>query len=244
MKSVLILGATSDVARELAILFAKAKTHNIILSARNTDQILPLKTDLEIRFDSKVSLLQLDAAAFNDHGPKLQPFLNDIDVAICCWGYLGDQKLAEANWQETERTITANYTGCVSALNIIANAMEKTGTGCIIGVSSVAGLRGRQSNYTYGSAKAAFSAYLSGLRNRLFKSGVHVMTVIPGFMYTKMTEHLNLPAPVTVTAQKAAAIIYKAYGKKKNIIYVSFLWRYIMLIIRSIPEFIFKKLSL
>ena len=108
----------------------------------------------------------------------------------------------------------------------------------------VAGERGRQSNYLYGSAKAGFTAYLSGLRNRLFHHGLHVLSIQPGFVYTRMTEGLTLPPLLTATPEQVASAVSKAIDKKKNVVYVKWFWRWIMLIIKSIPEFLFKKLKL
>ena len=122
--------------------------------------------------------------------------------------------------------------------------MASSGEGTIVGISSVAGDRGRQSNYIYGSAKAAFTAYLSGLRNDMYHKGVHVLTVKPGFVATRMTEHLDLPGPITAQPDEVADKIIKGIEKKKNIIYVRWMWRYIMLIITLIPEFIFKRLKM
>ena len=116
--------------------------------------------------------------------------------------------------------------------------------GTIIALTSVAGERGRQSNFIYGSAKAGFTTYLQGLRNYLFHKGVHVLTVIPGFMDTQMTAAIQTPKLLTASPQKAAAIIYKAWKRKKNVVYVTPVWRLIMLMIRNIPEFIFKKMKM
>jgi short-subunit dehydrogenase len=132
----------------------------------------------------------------------------------------------------------------VSILNVVANEFEKLNDGLIIGISSVAGERGRQSNYLYGSAKAGFTAYLSGLRNRLFKSNVHVMTVKPGFMKTRMIEGIKTPGPLTASPEIAARKIFKAAQSRKNVVYILPVWRLIMFIIRSIPEGIFKKMKL
>jgi short-subunit dehydrogenase len=140
--------------------------------------------------------------------------------------------------------IHTNYTGAVSILNVVSRYYEQQKEGVIVGISSVAGERGRQSNYIYGSAKAGFTAYLSGLRNRMFREGVHVLSVQPGFVYTRMTENLKLPALLTAKPEDVGAAVYSAVEKKKNIIYVKWFWRWIMLIITSIPEFIFKKLKL
>jgi decaprenylphospho-beta-D-erythro-pentofuranosid-2-ulose 2-reductase len=152
--------------------------------------------------------------------------------------------VAQTNWTETSKIIHSNYTGAVSILNIVAEDYAKKRQGTIVGISSVAGERGRQSNYLYGSAKAGFTAYLSGLRNYLFQYGVHVMSVQPGFVYTKMTEDLKLPPLLTATPAQVASAIAKAIQKKKNVLYVKWMWRYIMFIIKSIPEPIFKKLKL
>jgi short-subunit dehydrogenase len=127
---------------------------------------------------------------------------------------------------------------------VVANAYEAMKAGMIVGISSVAGERGRQSNYIYGSAKAGFTAYLSGLRNRLFRSGVHVMSVQPGFVNTRMTQHLTLPPLLTAQPEQVADAVFKAVQRKKNVLFVKWPWKYIMLIIKSIPESIFKKLKL
>jgi hypothetical protein len=157
---------------------------------------------------------------------------------------LGDAEKARGNTAESALILLTNYNGAVSILDVIANRYEAQGEGCIIGVSSVAGDRGRQSNYHYGSAKAGFSAYLSGLRNRLAGKGVHVMTVKPGFVNTSMTEDQDTPAPVTAEPEEVADAVYKAFVKKKDVLYTRWMWRYIMFIIRTIPETIFKKLKL
>ncbi|PWT97795.1 MAG: short-chain dehydrogenase, partial [Bacteroidetes bacterium] len=145
---------------------------------------------------------------------------------------------------QTLKTINTNYTGAVSVLNVIANDFAARKQGVIVGISSVAGERGRQSNYIYGSAKSGFTAYLSGLRNRMFHYGVHVVSVLPGFVYTRMTEHLQLPKLLTAQPEDVADSVYKAVVKKKNIVYVKWFWKWIMLIIRSIPESMFKKRKL
>jgi short-subunit dehydrogenase len=155
-----------------------------------------------------------------------------------------DQKEAEKDWNLAYQMFSVNYVGAASILEIAAADMEKQGKGTIIGISSVAGDRGRGSNYLYGSAKAGFTAYLSGLRNRLFSSGVHVLTVKPGFVYTAMTAHLPLPKPLTAQPHQVAKDIFRAAQKQKNVIYTLWMWRYVMMIIRNIPEFIFKKLKL
>lgn len=146
--------------------------------------------------------------------------------------------------RNTDRIIAVNYARLVPVITYFANKMERKRFGTIIGLSSVAGERGRQSNFIYGSAKAAFTAYLSGLRNYLYDKKVHVITVKPGFMATKMTEGMPLNPLLTANPPQVANYIYNAYIKKKNVVYVLPIWRFIMLIIRNIPEFVFKKLKL
>lgn len=152
-----------------------------------------------------------------------------------------DQKECEKDWVKTLNTINVNYVGPVSLLNIVANEIEQNKNGFIVGISSVAGDRGRKTNYIYGSSKVAFSAYLSGLRSRLYQSNVRVLTVKPGFVNTKMTQCLNLPKKLTAEPQDVAVDIFKAQQNKKDVIYTKAKWRLIMLIIKNIPEFIFKK---
>jgi short-subunit dehydrogenase len=160
------------------------------------------------------------------------------------FGYLGDANKARTDWNEAERIIQTNYTGAVSILDRVADHYALQKKGVIVGISSVAGERGRQSNYHYGSAKAGFTAYLSGLRNRLFQDGVHVVTVQPGFVYTRMTENLQLPKLLTGQPADVANTVYSAVKNKKNVVYVKWFWRWIMFIIRNIPEFMFKKLKM
>lgn len=241
--TVLILGASSDMAVALADEYA-ANGYNIQLAARNHDRLNPIVADLQIRRAIDCESLEFDASDFASHSNFFAQLTTKPSVTICVFGYLGDQKIAESNWEEAARILHTNFTGAVSILNIVANhyAIERKGT--IIGISSVAGERGRQSNFIYGSAKAGFTAYLSGLRNRMFPLGVHVLTVKPGFVYTKMTENLQLPTLLTAKPAEVAETVYKAAIKKKNIVYTKWFWRWIMLIIKNIPEGIFKKLKL
>mgnify|MGYP000125485645 FL=1 len=157
---------------------------------------------------------------------------------------MAEQKDCEKDFSKTLNTINVNYTGAVSILNIISNDMEQNKNGFIVGVSSVAGDRGRKANYIYGSSKAAFSAYLSGLRNRLHESGVKVLTVKPGFVATKMTAKLDLPTKLTAQPEDVAKDIFTAQQKGKDILYTKPIWRVIMMIIKIIPEWKFKGMSI
>ena len=243
MPTVLILGAGSDMAVAIARQFAGEK-YDIQLAARNADSLYALKQDLQIRHHVQATVRAFDATDFESHPAFYASLPVKPDVTICVFGYLGDQEKAQSDWSEATRIINTNYTGAVSILNIVADDYAARGTGTIIGISSVAGERGRQSNYIYGSAKAGFTAYLSGLRNRLFHKGVHVLSVQPGFVYTRMTENLTLPPLLTAQPQQVALSVFKAAKAKKNVVYTKWFWRYIMFIIKNVPEGIFKKLKL
>ena len=243
MKTVLILGATSDIGKALAHKYA-SQGFQPILAARQVERLQEAATDLEIRYKAVVNLVEFDALAYEQHLSFYQSLPARPDVAICVFGYLGEQQQAQTNFDEARRVIDSNYSGAVSILEIIAADFEQRKAGTIIGISSVAGDRGRQSNYIYGSAKAALSTYLSGLRNRLSKANVQVLTVKPGFVRTKMTADLPLPGPVTATPRQVAEDIFKAHQRGSNELYTLWMWRYLMLIIRNIPEAIFKRLNL
>lgn len=243
MNTVLIIGAKSDIAKALAREYAN-HGYDLYLASRNTEELSGLKSDIEIRTGQKVKLCEFDIIDFATH----ENFYNSLKPKplgiIVVTGYMADQKKCENDFTKTLNTINVNYTGAISILNIVANNMEKERHGFIVGISSVAGDRGRKSNYIYGSSKAGFSTYLSGLRNRMFDSGVHVLTVKPGFVATKMTKGLDLPAKLTTQPEEVAKDIFIAQQKKKNILYTKWIWQYIMLIIQHLPESIFKKMTI
>jgi short-subunit dehydrogenase len=242
-ENVLILGATSDmavaIARQLAI-----EGYSITLAARNTERLSAMEGDIRIRHKAMVNSVYFDALDFNSHQAFYNSLTEKPDIVICVFGLLGDQLVAESDWESCLGILHSNYTGAVSILNIVANDFARRKKGTIVGISSVAGERGRQSNYLYGSAKAGFTTYLSGLRNRLYRHGVHVLTVKPGFVKTKMIEGLKTPGPLTASPKKVAEKISRAIVQKKNTIYVLPVWAFIMMVIRSIPEGIFKRLKL
>jgi decaprenylphospho-beta-D-erythro-pentofuranosid-2-ulose 2-reductase len=243
MSTVLILGATSDIGFAIAKKFA-SKKYAVQLAARNVNQLTPLQSDIQIRYNVACSVHSFDAINFETHVSFYSSLSEKPDVVIYVIGYMNDNENVFLNWNQSLKTINSNYTGAVSILNVIADYFSKKQEGTIVGISSVAGHRGRQSNYIYGSAKAAFTAYLSGLRNKLYHHNVHVMTVLPGFVYTKMTEHLQLPKLLTATPDEVASAIYDGVKRKKNIVYVKWFWKWIMLIIIFIPESMFKKKKL
>jgi short-subunit dehydrogenase len=157
---------------------------------------------------------------------------------------MGEQKDNENNKQNASLVFQCNYEGPSLIFLEFANLFEERGYGTLIGVSSVAGERGRASNYIYGSAKAAYTVFLSGLRNRLAKKNVHVITILPGFVDTKMTAEMNLPKKLLAKPVEVARAIFLAHNKKKDIVYVKPIWRYIMIVVKIIPEKIFKYLNI
>lgn len=243
--NIVVIGATSGIAQAVAAKLAR-EGHHLILAGRRMDELEAMATDLSIRHRIEAYAAPFDALAFDTHEAFLascQARFPQLDGVVLAYGYMGEQKASETDMAIVKRTIDTNYTSCVSVLNLFAAYFEQRRSGWICAISSVAGDRGRQSNYTYGSSKGALALYLQGLRNRLSASGVHVLTVKPGFVDTKMTygqEGMFLVAK----PEKVADDIYKAIRKSKNVLYTPFFWRWIMLIIRLIPESIFKKLKL
>jgi short-subunit dehydrogenase len=243
MAYILILGARSDIARAVSHTFAR-NGFNLYLAARRHEELDPDQRDLTIRYGVMVETREFDVLATTGHGAFYNGLGEKPIGVVCAVGYLGDQEKAERDPAEARRILDTNFTGCVSILSIVANDFEKRSEGFIIGISSAAGDRGKKSNYYYGSAKAGLTAFLSGLRNRLHPSGVRVITVKPGFVSTKMTEGMDLPRALTATPEEAADDIFRAWLKDRDVIYTKWYWKFIMLIIRHIPEKIFRKLSL
>lgn len=243
MSYVLIIGAKSDIAKATAREYAK-NGYNLYLASREVEELKAFQEDIMTRTQKEVQLIELDILDYKSH----QAFYDKLEEkplgVISAVGYLGEQEKAESDFTESEKIINTNYTGLVSLFNIIADDFEKRRSGFIIGISSVAGDRGRKSNYIYGSAKASFTAYLSGMRNRLYDAQVTVLTVKPGFVATKMTEDMDLPAKLTAQPEEVAEGIYQAQQKSKDVIYTKWIWRWLMFIIRHIPEFHFKKMNL
>lgn len=238
--TLLVLGARSDIGIAVAHRFAKAG-YNIQLAARNADSLSVDKSDIELRYQVLVSLHEFDALEIDSHDKFVQSLPHLPTVAVCVLGYMGQQQKSELDITAAKLVMRSNYEGPACIMSVLANSFEQRGSGTLVGISSVAGERGRATNYVYGSAKAGFTAFLSGLRNRLSKKGVHVVTVLPGFVSTKMTEGMNLHKILTSKPKKLAKVIFYAVEKKRNTVYFKALWGPIMIIIRNIPEIFFKK---
>ncbi|MDA9780502.1 SDR family oxidoreductase [Amylibacter sp.] len=241
--AVLILGARSDIAMAVAHRFAKAG-YDIQLAARNSESLGTDKSDIQLRYHVAVTLHDFDALDIGSHERFVDALPQLPSVAVCAVGFMGQQAENERDVQAAAQVMRSNFEGPASILGVLANRFEQHGSGTLVGISSVAGERGRATNYVYGSAKAGFTAFLSGLRNRLARQGVHVVTVLPGFVATQMTERMDLPARLTAQPSEVAEAIVRTVERKKDVIYVRPIWRVIMAIIRSIPERVFKGMKI
>ena len=243
MSYVLIVGAKSDIARAIAKEYAK-HGYDLYLAARKINLLDEFANNINIKTQRVVKLLELDILDYEKHQAFYNQLVEKPMGVISAVGYLGDQERAQSNFREANQILDTNYTGIASLFNIIADDFEKRGSGFIVGISSVAGDRGRKSNYLYGSAKAAFTTYLSGLRNRLYEANVQVLTVKPGFVNTQMTAKMDLPTKLTAQPEEVAKDIYDAQNRKKDQLYTKWTWKWVMMIIKMIPEFKFKKINL
>lgn len=242
-KSVLIVGATSAIARATAATFA-ARGAALYLAGRDQQELQRIAADIRLRYNVEVHYGFFDAEATESHGPFLQSVIAvmpNLSGVVLAFGYMGDPEARDFNSEA--KIIASNFTGAASILSHCANYFEPLQRGFILGISSVAGDRGRQSNYVYGAAKGALSVYLQGLRNRLHASGVRVITVKPGFVDTAMT--YGRPGLFLVASpQYVAERIARAVERSADVVYVPWFWRYIMLVIKLIPEAIFKRMKL
>ena len=242
MSYVLIVGAKSDIAKATAREYAR-HGYDLYLAARKSSELHDFVNDVTASTQRNIKLVELDILNYKSHQEFYQSLEEKPLGVISAVGYLGDQKKAQTDSIEAQKIIDTNYTGVVNLFNIIANDFEHRRSGFLVGISSVGGDRGRKNNYIYGCSKAAFTAYLSGLRNRLYDSNVHVLTVKPGFVATKMTEGIDLPKKLTAQPEAVAKDIYNAQQNGKNVLYTKWIWSWVMLIIRMIPEWKFKRMN-
>jgi decaprenylphospho-beta-D-erythro-pentofuranosid-2-ulose 2-reductase len=245
MSNVLIVGATSAIAEAAARIYAD-RGSNLFLLARNDTKLEAIASDLKVRGATDVHYHAFEACDFDSHEKILEKAIDTLgrlDIVLIAHGSLPVQKECEESFTSALREINTNAVSVLSLLTYLANKMEIQGAGVIAVITSVAGDRGRQSNYIYGSAKGMVSIFLQGLRNRLYKSGVYVIDIKPGFVDTPMTEGFdkNLLWSDQTTIAKAIA---KSIDHQRQTAYCPFFWRYIMMIIKMIPEVLFKRLAL
>ena len=244
-QNIVIIGATSGIAEACARRWAEQPAH-FFLVARNGARLDAISADLQARGASAEGYV-LDANDLAAHAAMVdaaQQALGRIDIVLIAHGTLSDQKACEASADTVVAEILTNGTSTVALVTHFANALEAQRTGTLAVISSVAGERGRPSNYVYGAAKAMVTAFCEGLRARLYKVGVHVLVIKPGFVATPMTAGLDLPPLLTATPEAVAADIDAAVRRRRDVLFTPWFWRWIMLIIRAVPRPIFKKLNL
>ncbi len=238
---VLILGATSGIAKSLAREFAR-HGFDLVLAGRDMDEMQTIAADARVRYGTKSEIVPFSATDFESH-PEFWKSCGALDGVLCCFGVMHTQNEAENDWQKAYAMIEVNYSASVSILNIAANEFEARGRGFIAILSSVAGDRGRRSNYIYGSTKAAVSTYAEGLRARLFASGVSMTTIKPGPVDTAMSFGLD-KLPLLASPEKVAADIYRGVRRKADVVYTPAPWRFIMAILCAVPSFLWKRAKL
>jgi len=245
MKKILIVGATSAIAEATARIWALAG-NQLFLVARNAEKLEAISADLRVRGCQKVETFVMDINDFDAQPAMLdaaEQTLNGLDTVLIAHGTLSNQAACQRSVELTMLEIRTNALSTIALLTHIANRFEQQKKGTIAVISSVAGDRGRQSNYVYGSAKAMVTAFTSGLRQRLYKSGVSVVTIKPGFVDTPMTADFN-KGFLWASPEKVAEIIVSACNKESNVVYAPWFWFGIMTIIKLLPESIFKKTSI
>jgi short-subunit dehydrogenase len=247
LKKVLIIGATSAIAEQCARRLV-AQGASVFCVARNQEKLDAVASDLKVRAPGAViGTFVMDVCDQGRHQHMLDSAvqtLGGLDGVLIAHGSLPEQKACEQSVAQTLAEIDTNGLSVISVLTLLANHFEQQQNGVIAVISSVAGDRGRQSNYVYGAAKGMVSIFLQGLRNRLYRSGVDVVTIKPGFVDTPMTAEFDKSGPLWASPEAVASGIVRAMRKGRGEVYLPWFWWGIMLVIKHIPEVIFKRLSL
>ena len=242
MSGIVIFGATSAIAMETARLFA-AEGEELCLVGRSPAKLEALRQDLSLRGARRVSVEQADLADCTAHEEllhRVEQELPGYDTVLVAYGSLGSQPACEERFAAAERELRTNFTSVVSLLTPLANRFAAERRGVIAVIGSVAGDRGRRSNYVYGAAKGGLAIFLQGLRNRLHSQGVRVVTIKPGFIDTPMTAGLP-KGPLFASAGAAGRAIHRAIRRRRDVVYVPWFWRWIMAVITHVPEALFKR---
>lgn len=245
MRKVLVLGATSAIAQECCRWMSE-QGDQLYLVGRNEGRLKIIADDLKVRGGQVVGIFAADLSQTNGHPAVIaaaDQALGKMDTVLIAYGSLPDQKACERDFAQFDLAIQINFLSIASLCERVATLFTGRRGGVLAVISSVAGDRGRQSNYVYGTAKGALSIYLSGLRNRLTSSGVSVVTIKPGFVDTPMTRDFK-KGLLWATPKKVGRAIGVAIERRKDVIYVPGFWRVIMFVIRCVPEFLFKKMKL
>ncbi len=245
-KKYLVLGATSGIAEATCRIWA-AQGANIFLVGRSADKLNAMAGDLRVRGAAFVDMAVADLDALENHADLMAyaiTQLGGLDVAYLAFGILGDQPQAEVDAAHAEQILHTNLTAPVSMLTWLANFCSKQGHGVLAVLSSVAGDRGRKSNYVYGASKAGLTAFVDGLRNRLDREGIAVLTIKPGPVKTAMTAGMPKQDKMADPNKVAKTIADAIAAGKGGILYVPGIWWPIMTVIKAIPDSVFKKLNL
>jgi len=246
VENLVVFGATSSIGQEVCRLHAP-DISNIVLCGRDPEKLEIVASDLRCRGDLEIITRMVnfsDPASYEDLVPTVIEEIGSVDIWYFFQGSLLDQKRCENSIPDTRDQLQVNLLSVLDLLNPIAIYLEGKGAGAVVVVTSVAGDRGRKSNYIYGTAKGALSIYLQGLRNRLANCAVLVLEVKPGFVRTPMTEHLDTTGLLWSSPSSVAEKIVSAIKKKRDVVYIPGYWRLIMFVINAIPEKIFKRLNL
>ena len=242
---VLIVGATSAIASETARAYAEGGAR-LFLTGRNAAKLASVADDLRVRGAAGVHTAVLDVAQIPHQAQVIDSAvaaLGGLDVALIAHGTLPVQSVCEKQVADTLEALHVNFTATVALLTVLANYFESQHSGCIAVITSVAGDRGRQSNYVYGAAKGGVERFLQGLRNRLHASGVAVVTIKPGFVDTPMTEGVR-KTPLFASARRVGRGVHRAIEHRRDVVYIPWFWRPVMMVIRGLPERLFKRLHL
>lgn len=243
VRRVLIVGATSAIAAEVGRLYA-GQGSALVLAGRNPVRLAAVGDDLRLRGAATVATEVLDLLDYDAHAPFVRrAFAGGLDVALVAPGVLPDQRRCEVDPGEAVRALKLNLVATVALVSLLANEFQERRSGTLAVISSVAGDRGRQSNYVYGAAKAGLTAFLQGLRQRLHPAGVRVVTLKPGYVDTPMTAHLP-GNPLASSPRRAARAIHRAIEAGRDVAYIPWFWRPVMALIKALPEPLFKRLRL
>jgi decaprenylphospho-beta-D-erythro-pentofuranosid-2-ulose 2-reductase len=245
MKTIIILGATSGVALEVQRLLAH-EGRELLLVARSPQRLAEIQADLAVRGAQQVLTYSADLASIQQHAAIFEFARHnfpDFDTVLLAYGSMHDQKDSETSVDTLLEELQVNFVSAAAILTLFAADLERRRTGCLAAITSVAGDRGRRSNYVYGSSKGALSVFLQGLRSRLHHAGVRVITIKPGPVQTPMTDHLPNSARFADPEQVARDIVRALERRSPDVLYTPRIWRYIMATVQQIPETIFKRLS-
>jgi decaprenylphospho-beta-D-erythro-pentofuranosid-2-ulose 2-reductase len=245
LRKIVILGATSGIALVVQRLLAQ-RGHELILVARSSQRLAEIQADLAARGARQVFAYSADLASVQQHAAIFEfarRTLPDFDTMLLAYGSMHSQEESESSVDVLLDELLVNFTSAAAILSLFAADLERRRTGCVAAITSVAGDRGRRSNYVYGAAKGGLSLFLQGLRSRLHPAGVRVITIKPGPVQTSMTDHLPNAARFADPEQIARDIVRALERRSPDVLYTPRIWRYVMTAVRQIPESVFKRLS-